>query len=132
MSYAAARPGKGDILVIDDDPAIVQFVVDALTDHGYAVRSAQNGADGLMAILERLPALVLLDLIMPGLHGGPLMAQIWAADPRLPIVLITAMPERGKPLAEEHGIAWIAKPFGVEPLLACVERYVRPSGTTPA
>jgi DNA-binding response OmpR family regulator len=117
----------GDILVIDDDPAIIQFVVDALEDAGYTARSAQNGEEGLMAILERLPALVLLDLILPGMYGAPLMGQIWAADPRLPIVLMSAMSHRLKPLANQYGIAWIAKPFSVQTLLICVGKYVQPS-----
>jgi DNA-binding response OmpR family regulator len=118
---------RDDILVIDDDPAIVGYVVDALEDHGYAVRSAPDGREGLAAIQQRLPSLVLLDLMLPGLFGAPLMGKIWDIDPRLPIVLITAAPTRAAPLAAAHGLAWIAKPFDIETLLTCVGRYARPS-----
>ena len=117
----------GDILVIDDDPGILQFVVDALEDHGYAARGAANGEEGLMAIHARQPALVVLDLILPGLSGAPLMTQIWMAAPQTPVVLMTAVPERAGPLGEQYGLSWFAKPFSVQTLLTVVGHYLPPS-----
>jgi DNA-binding response OmpR family regulator len=115
----------GDILVIDDDPAIVAYVTDALSDEGYAIRGVYNGEEGLMEIHHRQPALVLLDVVLPGIQGAPLMSQIWNAAPMTPIVLMTAMPQLGEPLSAQYGLSWFEKPFSIDTLLTVVGRYVR-------
>jgi DNA-binding response OmpR family regulator len=117
----------GDILVIDDDPAIVAYVTDALSDEGYATRGVHNGEEGLMAIHDHQPALVILDLVLPGIQGAPLMSQIWTAAPTTPIVLMTALPQLGEPLSAQYGLSWFAKPFSVNTLLTVVGRYIQPS-----
>jgi DNA-binding NtrC family response regulator len=129
MPDAAAPLNKGDILVVDDDPAIVSFVVDSLIDAGYLVRSALSGRAGMQAINERAPALVLLDLRMAGLPGDDILVYLRSVHRRVPVVIITANPELAKPLVERYKIECIAKPFELDTLLDCVRRYMSPGGT---
>src|SRR5687768_3975714 len=107
----ASEGSIGDILVIDDDAPIVETIVSALHSEGYAVRSAANGDDGLKAIVDRLPALLLLDLKMAGLEGDTLLVYVRSVHPTMPVVLLTANPERARPLVERYGVECIAKPF---------------------
>jgi CheY-like chemotaxis protein len=63
------RTDSGDILVVDDDPIIVEMLTELLVFEGYDVRSAQCGPEALDAILARRPALILLDLQIPSMPG---------------------------------------------------------------
>ena len=62
--------GHGDILVVDDDSATVDLLVELLSDTGYTVGRALNGAEALMAVVDYLPALAVLDLWMPEVNGA--------------------------------------------------------------
>jgi len=116
MSHTPA----GDVLIVDDDPVIVDLITDALSAEGYAVRRVFNGVEGLMAIAAEPPALVLLDLHMPYLDGAAVLAQVRAAHPDLPMVLITATPELAAPYVELYQVQCIAKPFALSDLIDCV------------
>ena len=124
MPDAAAPLKARDILVVDDDPAIVSFVTDSLTEAGYAVRSALSGRAGMMALTERLPALVLLDLRMAGLPGDDLLVYLRSVHRNVPVVIVTANPELAKPLVDRYSVECIAKPFDLDTILECVRRYV--------
>jgi DNA-binding response OmpR family regulator len=114
----------GDVLIVDDDPVIVELITDVLSTEGYIVRRVFNGVEGLMAIAADPPALVLLDLHMPYLNGGAVLAQVRAAHPDLPIMLITATPELAAPYADLYQVQCIAKPFDISILIGCVARFV--------
>lgn len=60
----------GDILIVDDDPTIVEMLTEILLFEGYQVRSGRNGREALAAIMAKRPALVLLDLQMPEMNGA--------------------------------------------------------------
>jgi len=60
---------KADILVIEDDPALLRGLMDVLVFNGYGVRGVADGREGLQAALERPGDLVLLDLMLPGMDG---------------------------------------------------------------
>ena len=115
---------RGDVLIVDDDPVIVELITDALSIEGYVVRRVFNGVEGLMAIAAEPPALVLLDLHMPYLNGGAVLAQVRAAHPELPIVLITATPEQAAPYVALYHVQCIAKPFDLSALIGCVAQFV--------
>ena len=72
----------GDILVVDDEPAIVEVVALYLRRDGFDVRIAHDGLTAQETIAEKLPALVVLDVMLPGLDGLALMRQL-RADPVL-------------------------------------------------
>jgi two-component system, OmpR family, response regulator MprA len=120
----------GDVLVIDDDPTIIALVVEVLTEEGYAVRSASNGIEGLQSIAHAPPALLLLDIQMPGLSGIEVAKQARAANHNFPIVVITATPRLAQSLEHVDGLDYLAKPFELNQLIALVAQHVPPAGVT--
>jgi DNA-binding response OmpR family regulator len=116
-----------DILVVDDDQAIVDFVVGALLEAGYMCCAAFEGESALMAIKMARPALVLLDLHMPGLTGLDVVAQLRReALDHVPVVLMTADAVAAAELPATLFPEYLLKPFTVDSLLACVARFMRP------
>jgi two-component system response regulator MprA len=116
--------GAGDVLIVDDDPAIVELVVEVLTEEGYAVRNACDGLQALQAITEAPPALLLLDIQMPGMSGVELAMRVRAAGYGFPIVIITATPKLAEPLLTLERVECLAKPFVLEMLFDYAARYV--------
>lgn len=120
----------GDILVVDDEADIVEFVVDFLRDEGYAVRGVLSGDGALAAVAERPPALILLDLFMPNLTGMGLWEHLKRLDlTDIPVVLMTASPQAAKVMLANGATDYLPKPFDLDQLLDCVARYVQRGGT---
>jgi CheY-like chemotaxis protein len=116
----------GDILIVDDDPAIIEMLTELLVFEGYQVRSGRNGHEALAAIRAKRPALVLLDLQMPHMNGAEVihaLAETPFAD--LPIAIITATPAAAEPLVGRSNVACIAKPLDIDALLAGVAEALR-------
>jgi CheY-like chemotaxis protein len=110
-----------DILVVDDDPTIVEMLTELLIFEGYQVRSGRNGHEALAAIMAKRPALLLLDLQMPKMNGAEVIQALEGtpfAD--LPIAIITATPAEAKPLVNQSNVACMAKPLDLDALLAGV------------
>ena len=120
----------GDILVIDNEPTIVEFIAEALTDEGYTVRTALYPADARATITERHPDLVLLDLHMPG-TSGDVLARDFKNDGLVdvPIVMMTADAQIAKSLSMEDIDYCLAKPFDLDALIACVAKHIRRTRT---
>jgi len=93
LEVARALTGEGaHALVVEDDAAARQVVVRALESAGWEVSEATNGREGLDRVGERMPDLVLLDLMMPVMHGFEFMERL-RAEPStadLPVVVLTA------------------------------------------
>jgi DNA-binding response OmpR family regulator len=118
----------GSILIVDNEPTIVDLLVEILTDEGYIAYAAPNGAGALDAITRHPPALLLLDVWRAGPRGAALIAQVREVGPAtMPIVLMTTVPRDAEPLLVPRSIECLAKPFDLDDLLACVARYVRPA-----
>jgi DNA-binding response OmpR family regulator len=116
-----------DILIVDDDQPIVDFISEALADEGYTVRSAFSVASALDATAARLPDLIIMDLHMPGKTGDIFIRDLrrdGGAD--VPVVLMTADSVSAKDLEAEGIASCLLKPFDLDDLLACVAKYVRP------
>ena len=115
-----------DILVVDDDAAVVDFVIAALREAGYLACATYDGESALLAIELARPALVLLDLHLPGLSGFDVVAQLHRHGlAHVPVILMTA----DAVAAEQRSSAfpvYLIKPFTLDTLLACVAYYVRP------
>jgi two-component system nitrogen regulation response regulator NtrX len=77
------------ILIIDDEPTILQTLGGLLSDEGFEVLTAENGYEGLKLIEETAPDLVLLDIWMPGIDGIETLKKIKADQPQLQVVIIT-------------------------------------------
>lgn len=115
-----------DILVIDDDPAIVRLVEYNLKEQGYAVRTAKNGREGLRRIEQKLPDLIVLDVMMPGMDGWETCQRIRETS-GVPIIMLTAKGEEDD-VVQGLGLGadeYVTKPFGIKALLARVEAMLR-------
>lgn len=124
------------ILIVDDDPAIIRFVSANLRTEGYQTLAAENGAEALETIQRELPDLVILDIMMPEVDGMEVCRRVreWT---QLPIIMLSARGDvQDKARCLDLGADdYIAKPFGVEELLARVRavlRRVHSVGATPA
>lgn len=113
------------ILVVDDDPSILETVRVILESEGYAVVTAANGRDAL-EVLERVtPFLMLLDMRMPVLDGWGVATALRDTGRHFPVVVMTAA-ESAKRWADEIGAdGHLAKPFDLEDLLEVVARHER-------
>ncbi|MEO3434420.1 response regulator [Inquilinus sp. CAU 1745] len=87
-----AVDGTGEVLVVDDDPATRDVLRRMLTREGWRVREATNGREGLEALSDSTPALVLLDLMMPEMDGLEMLETMRQAETlrTIPVVVITA------------------------------------------
>ncbi len=80
----------GRILVIDDNPAVVHFLVTCLREQGYGVLGALTSDDGLRLITSSRPDLVLLDITLPGINGIEVLKRIRSIDPTIGVIMVTA------------------------------------------
>lgn len=118
--------GKGNILVVDDEPQITRVLKTTLSSQGYGVRTASDGDEALQMLKEWTPDLVITDLRMPNLGGLELCRQIRAKS-RIPIIVLSVKgEERIKVEALDAGADdYVTKPFGVHELLARVRATLR-------
>jgi PAS domain S-box-containing protein len=125
------------ILVVDDDPAILQMYSEILGAEGYEVREASTGHQGLQAARERRPDLVLLDVVLPDLSGTEVCRQI-KADPTLADVFVALVSGKATDVAQKvTGLDtgaddYLAKPLDVAEFLARVRTILRLRNTTAA
>ena len=121
-----APAGKGNILVVDDEPQITRVLKTTLSSQGYGVRTASDGDEALLILKEWTPDLVITDLRMPNLGGLELCRQIRARS-RIPIIVLSVKgEERIKVEALDAGADdYVTKPFGVHELLARVRAALR-------
>ena len=112
------------VLIVDDDPDLLEVTSFVLEDEGIAVATARNGKDALALLRAgKLPRLVLLDLMMPVMSGWEFLDEV-AKDPSLkaiPVVVLTAAERAQAPGATEV----LRKPMDLTALLRVVERYLR-------
>jgi CheY-like chemotaxis protein len=91
-ALAHVPPPQGHLLVVDDDPQIVDLVSQLLEGEPYEIVSAADGQAALAAIARRRPDVILLDLLMPGMDGFALIEQLHQ-DPQsqqIPVIVLTA------------------------------------------
>ncbi|NEP62200.1 MAG: response regulator [Symploca sp. SIO2G7] len=119
---------KGTILVVDDTPANVRFLVGTLTEVGYDVRPAIDSQPALVGAFKEPPDLILLDIQMPNMNGYEVCSKL-KADERtkdIPVIFISALNEvldKVKAFGV-GGVDYITKPFQVEEVLARVETHL--------
>jgi two-component system KDP operon response regulator KdpE len=119
----AANP---TVLIIDDDPMNIQLVTDTLRQEDYAVISAPDGPQGLRAMYEHHPDLIILDVNMPTMDGWTVLQRIREVS-NVPVVMLTARdaPEeviKGLDLGADD---YVTKPFDIKVLLARVRATLR-------
>jgi two-component system response regulator MprA len=117
------------VLVVEDDAAVRRSVERALSFEGYDVVTAEDGIKGLVAIAEKVPDAVVLDVMMPSLDGLALCRRVRSAGDRTPILMLTARHELDDRVAGLDAGAddYLVKPFALEELLARVRALLRRS-----
>lgn len=113
-----------DVLVVDDEPKIRQVLEQILAARGCAVRTAQDGLDGLAQFNQRHADVVVTDIKMPRMNGIELLRELKHLDPLLNVVVITAYPSiEGAVQAMQHGACdFITKPFDIAQIQAILYR----------
>jgi DNA-binding response OmpR family regulator len=115
------------ILVIEDEPGIVDFLERGLRGHGFTVRSALDGVRGAEMALNEDVDLVVLDLLLPRRSGLEVLDEVRRAKPMLPVILLTALGEvedrvRG---LDAGAVDYLTKPFSLGELAARIRAQLR-------
>ena len=118
------------ILVVDDEPNIVDVVSMALRFQGFEIESAGTGADALAAVASFKPHLIVLDVMLPDMEGFDVAQRLGAQRARVPIIFLTARDAtddkiRGLTLG---GDDYVTKPFSLEELVARIRSILRRAG----
>jgi CheY-like chemotaxis protein len=114
-----------DVLFVDDDPDLRETVHMMLDLAGYEVRCVENGQEALDAVAEKMPGVVLLDMLMPVMNGWQCATELRARFGQdVPIVVVTAAEHAHARAAQIGGVADVLqKPFDMDDLLDIVGRY---------
>jgi DNA-binding response OmpR family regulator len=122
---------KTKILIVEDDPHILLGLEEVLKSEDYDVASCNRGDQALDAVAKHHPALIVLDVMLPGLSGYDVCKQLRARKVATPILMLTA---KGQEIDKVIGLDlgaddYVTKPFGVRELLARIQALLRRSGS---
>lgn len=120
------NPSK-KILVVEDEPKILEGIVDTLNINGYQVFSASRGDEAISRALIEKPDLIILDIMIPKLSGLDVCENLRESGLKCPIIFLTAKgseADRVKGL-EKGGDDYMTKPFSIKELLARVQAHLR-------
>lgn len=109
------------ILVVDDEPAIVELITSALEDEGHLVTTARDGREALSMLRERRPCLAIVDLMMPRMNGWELRRAM-LGEPALadiPVAIVTAFADPG----DLGATAVLHKPFRLDAIVELAARH---------
>jgi DNA-binding response OmpR family regulator len=118
------------VLVIEDEPNIIEAVSFILSRDGWEVKTHANGHDAMEAVRARAPDLVILDVMLPGKSGYDILQEIRAdaVYGRMPVLMLTARGQtKDREIAERAGASqYMTKPFSNADVLAAVRALVVP------
>ncbi|MGI8882442.1 MAG: response regulator transcription factor [Jatrophihabitans sp.] len=128
-----ATETKRRVLVVDDEENVAHLVSSALRFDGFETVTADNGHSAVAAVAEYEPDLLVLDVMMPGLDGFGLLAQLRKAGCDVPVIFLTARDTAADRVRGLRGGAddYVVKPFSVEELLARVHAVLRRTNLDP-
>jgi len=124
--FPGERGSEDLVLVIDDDPAVLEMLRRTLERHGFKVEGAQSGEEGLRLARAMHPNAITLDIMMPGLDGWSVLAQLKSdrALASIPVVVVTIVDNKN--LGYTLGAAdYLTKPIDRERLTQVLSRYRR-------
>jgi two-component system OmpR family response regulator len=124
---------RPSILVVDDDPHLREVVGFALTQAGYHVEQASNGREGLERVRRSVPALIVLDIMMPEMDGLELCREVRRAH-EIPIVFLSSRDDEVDRILglEMGGDDYLTKPFSPRELVARIKAVLRRARATTA
>jgi two-component system alkaline phosphatase synthesis response regulator PhoP len=123
-----------DILLVDDDPDFVEAVKVIVEKAGYDVRVAYDGQEGIDAVKEKMPDLIVLDVMMPVMNGHEACAKLKGdkETAEIPIILLTAVADRvttstytHRDMLESEADDYIPKPVEPNDLLALIKNWLK-------
>jgi DNA-binding response OmpR family regulator len=124
-------PDLPSVLVVDDEPQVVWVLQFSLEAEGYTTYAASNGIEALSEIARHRPAMMVLDIMMPGMDGWSLLEEMLKLpdDERPRVVIVSALSSlRDRAKAAELGAdAYVPKPFNVDELLEVLHGLERAS-----
>ncbi len=119
-----------NIVVVDDDKDVCEYLQDFLTADGYAVTCVNDPTQALDALREREYHVAVLDLMMPKLSGIDLLGQIRKVDDDIAVIILTGYPSLESATASiEHEVsAYIRKPFSIDEFREALSRIAKKKG----
>lgn len=125
---------RNKILVVEDEPGIVDFLTRGLPAHGFDVVSAGDGVSGTEKALSGDVDLVVLDMMLPERSGLEVLADLHRCRPALPVIVLTALGEIEQRVAglDAGAVDYLTKPFSLSELAARIRAQLRVAAQTPA
>lgn len=120
------------LLLIEDEPGIVDFLQRGLSAEGFVVQAAMDGEEGQRRALSESFDMVLLDLMLPGVAGMDVLARLREEKPELPVIVLTARGEIEDRVSglDAGAVDYLVKPFSLAELLARVRAQLRVAAQT--
>jgi twitching motility two-component system response regulator PilH len=117
----------GLVLVVDDDTGLREFLRVHLETEGYAVREATSAEEGLVALEEEPPDLILLDVMMPRMDGWEMLRRMQERHgvDAIPVIMYSGKLEESSRATESGAQAFVGKPFDPRQLLAATRQLLR-------
>ena len=116
---------KTRIVVADDDPSIRQTLTDILTEKGFTATSAKDGYELLTGLKERIPDIIILDLMMPQKNGIEIISTIKSLYPKTKIIIYTAFKKYEDSTYTRKADKFLLKENGPQPLLLSIQELTR-------
>jgi two-component system, OmpR family, response regulator len=119
--------GAGKVLLVEDEPGIVDFVQRGLEAEGFVVRAALDGEEGERLALSGGFDAIVLDLMLPGRDGLEILASVRRSTPSVPVIVLTARAEIEDRVAglDAGAVDYLVKPFSLAELVARVRAQLR-------
>jgi DNA-binding response OmpR family regulator len=121
------------ILVIEDEPGIVDFLERGLRGQGFEVSTALDGERGLERALNEAPDLIVLDMLLPGRSGLDVLRELHNSRPDLPVIALTALGEVEDRVTglDAGAVDYLTKPFSLAELAARIRAQLRVAAQMP-
>jgi two-component system cell cycle sensor histidine kinase/response regulator CckA len=121
MAVFEQRPRP--VLIVDDDVDTLRAERALLAEHGFRVVEARDGAEALRVLQADPPALVVLDIQMPGVDGPTFARELRMALRHVPLVVLTGVADPRREADRCNAEAFLSKPFDADELLQIVRRF---------
>ena len=111
------------VLLVDDDVDTLDAEQTILREHGFRVSTARDGDEALVALQNDPPAVIVLDIQMPGVDGPSFARELRQQLRHVPLVVLTAAPDPRHEADRCNAEAYLAKPFDADELVKVVRRF---------
>jgi CheY-like chemotaxis protein len=122
MAFTLA-PRPRPVLIVDDDVETLAAERELLAESGFRVVEAHDGVEALQMVQDDPPAVVVLDVQMPGMDGPSFARELRMALRRVPLVILTGVPDPRREADRCNAEAYLAKPFDAAELVSVVRRF---------